>query len=63
MVFYLAWKIIKSFSRKLRSGSPMNGETKSSSRPKNDFSNIQDAEFEDITKKSSPESTTSNQDR
>ncbi len=50
VVFYVVWKILQSVSARLQR--PPAGDRRAQNAPK-DFSNIQDAEFEDLTKKES----------
>ncbi len=50
VVFWLVWKILQSVSARLQR--PPGTGRRAGTAPK-DFSNIQDAEFEDLTKKES----------
>lgn len=48
--FYVIWKILQSVSARMQR--PPSNDRRAQNGPK-DFSNIQDAEFEDLTKKDS----------
>ncbi len=48
VIFYVVWKILQSVGARMQS--PRRDDRRAQNSPK-DFSNIQDAEFEDLTKK------------
>ncbi len=50
VIFYVVWKILQAFSSRIQR--PPRDDRRGQSGPK-DLSNIQDAEFEDLTKKES----------
>ncbi len=50
VIFYVIWKVIQGFGARMQQ--PRKDDRRAQKSPK-DFSNIQDAEFEDLTKKES----------
>lgn len=50
VIFYVVWKVIRAFGSRVQQ--PRRDDRRAQKSPK-DFSNIQDAEFEDLTKKES----------
>jgi len=54
-VIYIVWKLVETFMRpnKTRPKSP--GPAPGAGTPSSDFSNIEDADFEDLTPKKPPE--------
>ncbi len=52
VIFYVVWRVIQSFARMQRPAPPRDDRRATKGGPK-DFSDIQDAEFEDLSKKES----------
>ncbi len=53
VLFYVVWKIFRSVIGHMQQQAPRGGDRRAQKGGPKDFSNIQDAEFEDLTKKES----------
>lgn len=53
VIFYVVWKVIQSFGARMQRPAPPGDDRRAKKGGPKDFSNIQDAEFEDLSKKES----------